>query len=94
MIASCVAGAIGFITGVLLAFGALVALFDWAHQGTNTRTWQILVGGVIPILTVVVALTVLRNTTQRDRQRHIFLASLGIGIVLGFVSLWSLLVNA
>lgn len=72
---------IGFVTGILLAFGGILILFDWAHQGPNTRPWQAVVGWLVPALVIAGMLVWLRGDADRRRKRTVFLLSAGIGIV-------------
>ena len=89
-----VVAAIGFVTGVLLAFGAVVALFDWAHQGPNTEPWQAVVGWFLPPAVIVAMLAWSRGGPDRRRPFAKFLLALGIGILLGFVGLAVLIESA
>lgn len=89
-----IAAVVGSFGGTLLAFGGLIALFDWAHQGPNTRPWQAVVGWVVPIIALLTAVLSLRGTAERVRQRRVFLVSFGLSAVVGFTVLWAKLTNA
>lgn len=75
------------VAGLLLSYGVIVLLFDYAHSGSNTRPWQLIVGLAVPAALVAATCIALRARNELAGNVLRVVLTTSIACVLGAVLL-------